>query len=163
MNAIETLKETYKFSSMVLQAYVGDFTDEELMQCPGPGCNSAAWQLGHLISSGCGLLQMVAPENAPKLPEGFEAKHAKENAGSSNPADFLSTQEYMKLFADVQEATFRVLDQLSESDLDKPSPERMRGRFPTVGSVCILISTHAMMHAGQFVPIRRALNKPVVI
>lgn len=163
MNSIATLKETYQFSSMVLQAYVSDFTDEELMQSPGPGCNSVAWQLGHLLSSGYALLQMVAPDTASNLPEGFDAKHAKENAASTNRADFLSTQEYLKLFADLQAATFQVFDKLTDSDLDAPSPERMRGRFPTLGSVCILIATHSMMHAGQFVPIRRALNKPVVI
>jgi hypothetical protein len=27
----------------------------------------------------------------------------------------------------------------------------------------ILIATHPMMHAGQFVPVRRALGKPVAI
>lgn len=163
MNSIATLKETYQFSSTVLHAYVNDFTDEELMQSPGPGCNSVAWQLGHLISSGYALLQMVAPDTKSDLPEGFDAKHAKGNAGSTNRADFLSTQEYLKLFAELQAATFQVFDKLTDCDLDAPSPERMRGRFPTVGSVCILIATHSMMHAGQFVPIRRALNKPVVI
>jgi hypothetical protein len=35
--------------------------------------------------------------------------------------------------------------------------------FPTVGHIYLLIATHQLMHAGQFVPVRRALGKPVVI
>jgi hypothetical protein len=35
--------------------------------------------------------------------------------------------------------------------------------FPTMASMFILTATHPLMHAGQFVPVRRALGKPVVI
>ena len=39
----------------------------------------------------------------------------------------------------------------------------LRRRFPTVGSIFTLIATHPMMHAGQFVVVRRQLGKPIVI
>jgi hypothetical protein len=35
--------------------------------------------------------------------------------------------------------------------------------FPTVASILVLVSTHAMMHCGQFVPVRRALGKPILV
>jgi hypothetical protein len=35
--------------------------------------------------------------------------------------------------------------------------------FPTAGHIYLLIATHGLMHAGQFVPVRRKLGKPVVI
>ena len=45
-------------------------------------------------------------------------------------------------------------------DLDKPGPESMREYAPTVASVLMLLGSHWLMHAGQFVPIRRKLGKP---
>ena len=41
--------------------------------------------------------------------------------------------------------------------LDAPSPESFREYFPTVGQMFTLIGTHPMMHAGQFVVVRRQL------
>jgi hypothetical protein len=36
----------------------------------------------------------------------------------------------------------------------------MRQYAPTVGIVLMLLGSHGLMHAGQFVPIRRKLGKP---
>ena len=49
-----------------------------------------------------------------------------------------------------------------ETDLDQPSPEPMREYAPTIGVVFNLVGMHMMMHAGQFVPVRRKLGKPVL-
>ena len=161
MNTKDAIKQTYEFSQMVLSGYLGDFSDEELLNRPGEGCNHLAWQLGHLINSECNLLNMVAPGAAIDLPEGFADLHGKENCSSDE--GFHSKSEYMELFGKVKEATFAALDGMSDEDLDKPSPEEMRNFCPTAGSMFVLIGTHAMMHAGQIVPIRRKLGKPVVM
>jgi hypothetical protein len=55
------------------------------------------------------------------------------------------------------------LDTFSESDLDKEGPEAMRSFCPTVGDFFTLIATHPMMHAGQFVIVRRQLGKPILM
>ena len=52
---------------------------------------------------------------------------------------------------------------LRDTDLDKATPESMKEYAPTVGSVFNIIGIHEMMHGGQFVPLRRKLNKPVMI
>ena len=163
MDVKSAIKETFGISNMVLSSYVGDFTDAELMRRPGPGCNHVAWQLGHLISSECGLMNQIQAGSAPQLPAGFEEKHAKENTGSNNPADFQTKQEYLDLANTVHAAVIALLDAYPAEKLDDPSPEHMRGMFPTMGSMFLLIATHSMMHAGQLVPLRRELGKPVVI
>ena len=43
------------------------------------------------------------------------------------------------------------------------SPESMREFAPTVGVAFNLIGIHEMMHAAQFVAMRRKLGKPVLI
>lgn len=163
MNAKQVLAATLDTSSAVLTSYFQDLSDAELMTRPGAGCNHLAWQLGHLIHSEAMLLEMVAPGAAPQLPEGFAEQHAKEKVGDDNPANFRTKQEYLELFDQVHAASKAALEKVDESTFDQPAPERFRSMFPTLGHVWILIATHPMMHAGQFVPVRRKLGKPVVI
>lgn len=163
MNTKDAIKQTYGFSQMVLNGYIGDFADEDLMQRPADGCNHLAWQLGHLISSEGNLLNMIAPDSAIALPDGFADAHGKENASSDDASQFHTKAEYLDLFAKSQAATFAALDGMSDEDLDKPGPEEMQGFCPTVGSMFVLIGTHVMMHVGQIVPVRRRLDKPIVM
>lgn len=163
MHGKDAIQNTYDFSQMVLTSYVSDLTDEELLKRPSEGCNHIAWQLGHLISSECGLVESIAPGYAIELPEGFAQKHSKENASSDDPADFLSKDEYLAYFGKIKEASSKALNAQTDEDLAKPAPENLRQLCGNVGGVWGLIASHAMMHVGQFVPVRRQLGKPVVI
>ncbi len=163
MNAQQAISAAMDISLRVVKSYVEDMTDEELLHRPGPGCNHLAWQLGHLVASEGDLLNSLVPGAAPELPAGFKEMHDKANIASNDPAHFRGTQEYLSLLDQVYEATVKALGTQSEADLDQPSPEHFRQMFPTTGHIWMLIATHPMMHAGQFVPVRRALGKPVVI
>ncbi len=163
MNAQDAIRQTANTSMMVLQAYVSDLDDGELMHRPSSACNHLAWQLGHLIASECQLLNSICPGTAAELPAGFAEQHSKEQASNDDPSAFYSKQEYVDLLAHVRGASLAALAKVSAEDLDKPGPDHFKDMFPTVGSVFVLIATHALMHAGQFVPVRRALGKPVVI
>jgi hypothetical protein len=163
MNAKDVLRETLNLSNFVLKSYVGDLSDADLLKRPGPGCNHVAWQLGHLIDSECGLLNAVQPGSAPELPAGFSKNHSRDNVKSDDPAQFLSRDRYLELTDEVHAASLEVLEKYPEADFAKPAPEKFRKMFPTVGAIFVLIASHPMMHAGQVVPLRRALGKPVVI
>ena len=163
MHGKDAIRSAYQLSRMVITSYVSDLTDEELLTRPAKGCNHVAWQLGHLISSECGLLNSIVPGAAIELPAGFVEKHGKENTASDDPSDFASQEEYLAYFPKLEEAAFKALDALSDEDLAKEAPEHLRQICPNVGGVFILIATHPMMHAGQFVPVRRILDKPVLI
>lgn len=163
MNAQSAIRTTLETSSMVISSYISDLSDEELLRRPAPGCNHIAWQLGHLIASECSLLEAIAPGSAASLPEGFAAKHSKETTGVDDASQFYTKQEYLALFDKVHAATLAALEKTTEADLDAESPEHFRERFPTVGHIYVLIASHGMMHAGQFVPVRRELGKPVLI
>ena len=163
MNGRDSIKESMKFSLSVLKSYFSDLSDADLLKRPGQGCNHLAWQLGHLIASEASLLEMVAPGSASKLPADFAPKHSNETVGSEDASNFYSKQQYLDLFEQVRVATEAALDRLTDADLDQPGPESMRSFCPTVGSMYILIALHPMMHAGQFVPVRRALGKPILM
>lgn len=163
MNTQDAIRATLGASSLVLSRYLEDLSDADLMNRPGPGCNHIAWQLGHLIASESQLLASIAPDAAIELPAGFAEKHSKAQTGNDNRADFYTKQEYLDLFDKAHAATLATIGKLSDADLDKPAPENFRKMFPTVGHIVILIATHGLMHAGQLVPVRRKLGKPVVI
>lgn len=163
MNAKEALRASMDISLMVLNTYVSDLNDADLLRRPAPGCNHLAWQLGHLINSENSLLNGVCPGQGAELPAGFAEHHSKDNRENDDPAQFCSKQQYLDLLQKVRSATAAALEKMPEGDFDKPAPEWLRQRFPTVGHVFALIGTHPMMHAGQFVVVRRQLGKPVVI
>ncbi len=163
MNGIAVIKQTAGTTKMVVDAYLSDLSDDDLLKRPAPGCNHIAWQLGHLIAAECDMLNGVRPGAAPELPAGFVEAHSKETSSSDDASKFHSKAEYMTLWESVAAATNNVLDSMTDADLDAPAPERLREWFPTVGAVMVLIATHSLMHAGQWVPVRRALGKPVVI
>jgi hypothetical protein len=163
MNSKEALRAAMDLSQFVLNSYLSDLSDADLMTRPGPGCNHLAWQLGHLISSESNLVSAVCPEKGAELPEGFAAAHSKESCGSDDPKQFCSKQEYLDLYAKVRESTVAALESLSDGDFDKPSPEWIRKDFPKLGQYWALVGTHPMMHAGQFAVVRRKLGKPILM
>jgi hypothetical protein len=163
MNAKDVIRQTMTMGSTVLDKYVSDLTDADLMRRAHAGCNHLAWQLGHLIASESQLVNMVVPGHGGELPAGFAEAHAKDQKDNDNPAAFRTKQEYLDLYQQVRAASLKALDALPEERLDEPGPERMRSMFPTIASFFVLIGTHPLMHAGQFVPVRRELGKPVLV
>lgn len=163
MKPHDVIQRAYGLSRMVLTSYVDDLSDAELLSRPGEDCNHLAWQLGHLIGSEVSLLDSIVPGHAVTLPDGFTEMHSKDNSNSDNPDDFATKEEYLRLFDEIKQATFAALDSLSSDDLEQAAPEHLQSICPDVGGVFVLIATHAMMHVGQFVPVRRQLGKPIVI
>ena len=51
MNAKDVLLQTIGMGDHILNAYLGDLSDADLLLRPVEGQNHIAWQLGHLISS----------------------------------------------------------------------------------------------------------------
>lgn len=163
MQATEAIQSAYAMSQMVLKSYIGDLSDEDLRRRPHPKCNSIAWQLGHLILSEQRLLQSIGVNAPLDLPDGFAETHDKENAASDDSTGFLTRDAYLAMFERLQSQAIEALAKTSAEQLDEPGPEFLKGFADTVGAVYVLVATHAMMHVGQFVPVRRELGKPIVI
>jgi len=160
MNARDAIKAAFPQSDMIVQAYLGDLTDDELLVRVVDGSNHIAWQLGHLINSERHMIEQTVPGSMPPLPDGFADKHSKETAGSDDRSAFLSKDEYLELYQQQRAATLQALDSLSDDDLDKPGPESLQQIAPTVAAVFTMQPTHWLMHAGQWAVIRRKLGRP---
>ena len=159
MDAKEAIRMSIKHADIIVDGYLEDLSDADLLVRPVPGANHIAWQLGHLIQSEHDMLEMVAPGSMPELPEGFKQKHTSDTAGSDDPKAFLKKDEYQRLRRQQRAGTLAALETMSTDSLTKPGPEPMRDYFPTVADIVGGQSSHWLMHAGQWAVVRRKLGR----
>jgi hypothetical protein len=162
MTPNEVIQNTIGMCHQVLNAYLSDLSDADLMVRPVPRANHIAWQLGHLIASEHKMLTDAGYE-MPDLPEGFAESYDKETSTSDDPAKFHKKEQYLAWLEQQRTATLAALEAMTQNDLSKPTPESMHEYAPTIGAAFNLIGIHEMMHAAQFVVVRRKLDKPVLI
>jgi hypothetical protein len=162
MNVKDPIRTTLAMSEMILGGYIADLTDSDLLVRAVPGMNPIAWQLGHLISSERGMMEKIVPGSCPALPEGFDEFHGRDRATSDDASGYLSLAKYQELMTAQRAATKQILESIPESDLDHAG-EGFPPYAPTYGAMLNMVGIHGLMHAGQFVAVRRMLGKPVTI
>jgi len=163
MNGKDAIKTALKETQHLLQWYLSDLSDADLLVRPVPAANHIAWQLGHLIEAEGYIIGNHIPGSAyPELPAGFREKHSKEASSNDAPGGFLKKAEYLDLFNKVRAASLAAVEKLSDADLDRPMTGNMAKFAPTLGAMLLLGSNHTMMHVGQFTAVRRKLGKPVL-
>jgi hypothetical protein len=160
MDTRGALKNGINSAQTIVDAYLGDLTDADLLVRPVPGTNHLAWQLGHIIAAEHSMVEMVKPGSMPPLPAGFAEKHKKETATNDDAKAFCTKAEYVDAMKKQRAGTLAVLSSLSDSDFDKPAPEAVRGFLKTTGDVFTMQASHWLMHAGQWAVVRRKLGKP---
>ncbi len=162
MHAKEAIRNTLDTSDMVIDAYLKDLDDADLLVRPITGMNHIAWQLGHLIKSERNFIEMIQPGSCPPLPDDFDEGHGRNVNAEDDPAKYYSRAKYQELWKAQRQATRSVLESLSDADFDRTDP-RFPPFAPTCGALLNLCGTHPLMHAGQFVAVRRQTGKPVAI
>jgi uncharacterized damage-inducible protein DinB len=163
MNAREPIKIALTSTQRLLEWYVSDLGDADLLVRPVPNANHIAWQLGHLISAESSLFKDALPKGTyPELPAGFVEQHSKEKAMQEPPRGFATKEEYLRRFGQARAATLAAVDKLTDADLDKPMSGDIAKYAPTLGALLLLQANHTTMHAGQFTVVRRKLGKPVL-
>ena len=161
MKAQDAIRTALTSTKNILNMYLADLSDADLLVRPVPHANHIAWQLGHLIAAERGMVSENIPGvKYPELPAGFAERHNKETAGKDT--GFGTKAEYLDLFNKVRQTTMDAVGKLSDADLDKPTAGRVAQMAPTLGHLLLLNADHAMMHAGQFSVVRRKLGKPVL-
>jgi len=158
MTAKDVLRHLVEFGHRITQAYIADLEDAELFVRSVPNSNHIAWQLGHLISSNHHMLKALGYTGL-KLPEGFEAAYTTETSTSDDPAKFARKADYLLLIDQAEAASLAAIEATPEGRFEEPAPESMRAHIPNVAAILAILGNHWLMHAGQFVPIRRKLGK----
>lgn len=157
--AKNVIKASLDTSAFVVNAYLEDMSDDDLFIRPAESANHIAWQLGHLITAENGMINKICPGSMPELPEGFAEQYSKETSTSDEREKFHTKADYLRLMGQQRAASLAALQKVSDEDLEQAAPEEMREYVPTVGAVFALLATHAMMHSGQWVIVRRQLGR----
>jgi uncharacterized damage-inducible protein DinB len=163
MNGKDAVKTALTGTQKVLNWYLADLSDADLLARPVPNANHIAWQLGHLIDAEANYFGSVLPgADFPPLPTGFSEQHSKATSTIDAPGAFRKKEEYVALFNAVRQRTLAAVDKLTDADLDRPMSGDMAKFAPTLGALLLMEASHTMMHVGQFTPVRRKLGKPVL-
>ena len=160
MDSITVIKDSLNMAEMVGMAYLGDLSDAELMQRPHPQCHHVNWQVGPLICSDNHMLNSIAPDQMPALPDGFAEKYTKETAASDDAQKFATKDELLHAYKTQRAGTLAILSKMNDTTLDEPSGVDYA---PTKAAIVRMQGEHWLIHCGQWVIIRRMNNKPVVI
>jgi hypothetical protein len=86
-------------------------------------------------------------------------RHVKDAATSDNAADFLKKNEYLELLKTTRADTLKALDNLQEADFDRPVSGRVPPFVKRAGDCFVTAAGHWVLHAGQWVVVRRALGR----
>jgi hypothetical protein len=160
MGPKDVIRNTLDTSDFIIKAYVNDLSDEELRLVPVEGMHPIALQLGHLIFAERMFKEWIDPAAAPPLPEGFAEAHDIKKA-DGDTSRFRSKDEYIRLWDEQRNATKALLERLSDADLDDTRGGKLPPWAPTVAAALNMAGMHALNHSGQFVAVRRKLNKPI--
>ena len=163
MGPKDPIRVLFGGTDFVFKKYLEDLSDADLLLRPVPEANHIAWQIGHLIAAEQHLLTMLPGCKPIDLPAGFAEQHSKETSHQESTKGFAKKAEYVALYEKSRANALKNLNAFPEADLDKPLEGPMSAVAPTLGGLFVLIGNHPMMHAGQFVVVRRKLGKPVVI
>src|SRR3954471_22914668 len=110
MSPKDALRLSIGMSDYIVDAYIKDLEDADLLIRPVPGMNHIAWQLGHLISAERNFVEMVKPGSCPPLPAGFKEAHTKETTSIDDASKFYPLAQYQAIWKAQREATLSVLD-----------------------------------------------------
>lgn len=160
MDSRGALRTTIEQGQNIVERYLSDLSDADLLVRPAKDSNHIAWQLGHLISGENKMVSAVFPDVMPPLPEGFGERHTKNTAASDDPQQFLTKHEYQAIFQLQRAGTLKALASVTDAQLDEAMPPPLSHFLKNVGAMFALQGTHWVMHAGQWAVIRRQLGKP---
>ncbi|WP_166824837.1 DinB family protein [Thalassoroseus pseudoceratinae] len=155
MNAAKALKAGFHTPDIAWKMYLEDLTEEEMMLRPCEGANHIKWQIGHLICSDHRMGSVAFPGQIPDLPDGFADRYTKETASVDDGTAFDSKIELLRVAEEQRSALFAALEQATDAELDRATPEDWQFFGPTVGYVIAMIPAHWMMHSGQWAILRR--------
>ena len=161
------MKEAIKFALSVSNGAVLSVIDEmsdaaTTFPTPNGGCHPL-WVLGHLtLVEGMVPAILFGDKNPAAEWQQYFGENSKPVADASAYPPFAEVREkYLQL----REQNLRLLESLSEADLDKSTKEPPKGRkreFATYGQSFLVLALHQTMHRGNVTDARRAAGRAAV-
>jgi len=160
MKALDAIRFALDLSDKSTLALVEDMRDAPLTPPTPRGGNHPLWVLGHVTFVEGGIPEILFGE---KNPVAYWAPlFAAGTEPTSDPAAYPSFDELVRTYRGLRERNLRLLADLGEAGLDRPSKAPPRGleqALATVGSTFLTIGLHQMGHRGQVADARRAAGR----
>jgi len=163
MKAIDAIKTALEASDKSVMMLLDDMKDAP-MTCPTPrGGNHPLWVAGHIAFVEANVPHILLGEPnplahwAPMFSAGSEP--------ATDPAAYPPYEQIIKAYRDARGRNLKLLDEVGEAGLDRPTKAPPRGLeqvLGTFGNTFLIIGMHHMNHRGQLADARRAAGrKPI--
>jgi uncharacterized damage-inducible protein DinB len=161
MKTVEFIRMGLEASSRMTLALLEDMKDTPLAFPTAKGGNHPLWIMGHIAYSEGFLIHelMLGGENPLAHWKEIYSFGTEPTADPSRYPDFDSA---LKAFRDVRAKTMRVLEGLTDADLDLPTkkcPPDLKEVFGTYGQCLLMSILHPVNHRGQVADARRAVGR----
>jgi DinB superfamily len=160
MNTKDAIKFALTVSNQVVLSEIDQMSDAATtFPTPNGGCHPL-WVLGHLT-----LVEGMIPATlfGDKNPAADWQRYFGENSVPVDDASsYPSFGEVREKYLHLREENLKLLDSLSEADLDKPTLAPPKGRereFATYGQSFLVLALHQTMHRGNVTDSRRAAGR----
>ncbi|MGY8769812.1 MAG: DinB family protein [Pirellulales bacterium] len=119
--------------------------------------NHAMWITGHLAVTDNFFLTLVAPDKAIKN-QAFQDKFGMGSQPSPEVSDYPASDEVLAFLKNRRNQLLSVLEELTEEDFAKPTPDGSPDFLSDFGAVFETAVWHEGLHSGQLSIARRALG-----
>ena len=165
MSTLALLRHQIEMSKKMTSGLLADMHDAP-MTFPTPnGGNHPTWVAGHLAYAEGSLVQHMMLGEANPLIE-WQSLFGIGSQPTADAADYPPLTELLAKWDEMREYTLKVLDSLTEADLEKPSanvPEGREENFGTYGKILTMVAFHPLLHRGQVSDARRAAGRDALM
>jgi hypothetical protein len=162
MQTKEAIKFALTISDRALLGVIDEMSDAPTtFPTPNGGCHPL-WVLGHLT-----FVEGMIPAalfGEPNAVAGWAQYFGQNTEPVNDSAAYPPFAEVRAKYVQMRERNLRLLDGLSESDLDKPTVAPPKGReqeFATFGRSFLVLALHQMIHRSHVTDARRAARVTV--
>lgn len=163
MNTKDTIKFALATSDGAVLSAINEMSDSPTtFPTPNGGCHPL-WVLGHLaLVEGMIPVVLFGDEN----PAGAWQRYFGENSEPvSNTSAYPPFDEVREKYLQLREENLRILESLSDEDLDKPTKTQPKGRereFATYGRSFLTLALHQAIHRSHVTDAKRARGRATV-
>lgn len=160
---IEAIIKQYDFNLEYAKALVKDLSEGQMTIVPSQGLdNHPAWTIGHLVSGSADLARDLGGEF--EMPDQWDDLFIRQGPGDPRKPDpekkkYPSKQLLIAELENQHNKVKRLLQNINESELDKPLKWRFSNFMSTLGDVVVFMCiNHESMHLGQLAAWRRSMG-----
>jgi uncharacterized damage-inducible protein DinB len=161
MKTVEFIRNGLERSERATMALLDDMKDQPLTFPTPKGGNHPLWVLGHLAYSEGDIIQQTMLGRPNPLAH-WKDLFRMGTEPSAEASRYPNYEEVKQAFQRVRAETMKVLETLTDADLDQPSkscPPEFREFLGTYAQCFLIAILHPMTHRGQVADARRAAGR----